>query len=57
MEARGSGRAVVVGIDGSSSALQAVRWAAAEAARRKAPLRLVTAHRWDEAARRAGRTG
>lgn len=31
-------RPVVVGVDGSSSAVQAVRWAAAEAARRKAPL-------------------
>lgn len=33
---------IVVGVDGSSSALQAVRWAAAEAARRGVPLRLVT---------------
>jgi nucleotide-binding universal stress UspA family protein len=41
------GRGVVVGIDGSHSALRAVRWAAAEAARRKAVLRLVTAHPWD----------
>jgi nucleotide-binding universal stress UspA family protein len=38
-----SGRAVVVGVDGSRNALRAVRWAAAEAARRHAPLRLVTA--------------
>ena len=33
--------AVVVGVDGSESALHAVRWAAREAARRHAPLRLV----------------
>jgi nucleotide-binding universal stress UspA family protein len=39
-------RTVVVGVDGSPSALQAVRWAAAEAARRKAPLRVVTAFAW-----------
>lgn len=32
---------VVVGVDGSQSALHAVRWAAREAARRNAPLRLV----------------
>jgi nucleotide-binding universal stress UspA family protein len=32
---------IVVGVDGSSSALQAVRWAAAEAVRRGVPLRLV----------------
>jgi nucleotide-binding universal stress UspA family protein len=36
-------RPVVVGVDGSDSALAAVRWAAAEARRRRAPLRLVTA--------------
>lgn len=34
-------RTVVVGIDGSSSALRAARWAAAEASRRSARLRLV----------------
>ncbi|MFC5099415.1 universal stress protein [Kibdelosporangium philippinense] len=34
---------IVVGIDGSGSAQQAVRWAAHEAASRKAPLRLVHA--------------
>ncbi|GAA2865193.1 universal stress protein [Pseudonocardia halophobica] len=38
--------AVVVGVDGSESALGAVRWAAAEAARRGAPLRLVAAVTW-----------
>jgi nucleotide-binding universal stress UspA family protein len=41
-----SDRAVVVGIDGSTSALQAVRWAAAEAVRRNVPLRVVTAFAW-----------
>jgi nucleotide-binding universal stress UspA family protein len=35
--------AVVAGVDGSDNALEAVRWAAAEAARRKIPLRLVHA--------------
>ncbi|MBB5803955.1 nucleotide-binding universal stress UspA family protein [Saccharothrix ecbatanensis] len=34
---------IVVGVDGSESALTAVRWAAEEAARRKAPLKLVHA--------------
>lgn len=33
--------AVVAGVDGSASALRAVRWAAHEAVRRGAPLRLV----------------
>lgn len=41
-----SGRTVVAGIDGSDSALRAVRWAAAEAARRGVPLRVVTAFDW-----------
>lgn len=39
-------RAVVVGVDGSEGADLAVRWAAAEAARRQVPLRLVTAFPW-----------
>lgn len=39
-------RRVTVGVDGSECALRAVRWAAAEAARRGAPLRLVTAFGW-----------
>jgi nucleotide-binding universal stress UspA family protein len=39
-------RPVVVGVDGSDSALGAVRWAAVEAGRRGAPLRLVTAFPW-----------
>ncbi|MGJ6969378.1 universal stress protein [Streptosporangium sp. G11] len=38
---------IVVGVDGSTSSLQAVTWAAQEAALRKAPLRLVhAALRW-----------
>src|SRR4051812_37826731 len=39
-------RPVVVGIDGSDSALDAARWGALEAQRRTAPLRLVTAYPW-----------
>jgi nucleotide-binding universal stress UspA family protein len=39
-----TGGRVVAGVDGSECALQAVRWAAAEAARRRVPLRLVAAH-------------
>lgn len=38
-----SARPVVVGVDGSASALHATRWAAREARRRDAPLRLVHA--------------
>ena len=37
---------VVAGVDGSECALDAVRWAAAEAALRRHPLRLVAAHAW-----------
>ncbi|GAA2558681.1 universal stress protein [Pseudonocardia hydrocarbonoxydans] len=40
------GRTVVVGVDGSESALRAVRWSAAEADRRGVPLRIVTAFAW-----------
>lgn len=43
MDAGHPGRPVVVGVDGSRSALRAVRWAAADAASRNAPLRIVTA--------------
>lgn len=39
-------RTVVVGVDGSDSALQAVSWGAAEAARRRIPLRLVIGFAW-----------
>jgi nucleotide-binding universal stress UspA family protein len=42
------GQHVAVGVDGSDSALRAVRWAADEAARRRAPLRLVTAFGWTD---------
>ena len=48
MGVRRSGRTVVVGIDGSDSALMAVRWAAAEAVRRNVPLRVVTAFVWNQ---------
>ena len=40
------GRTVVVGIDGSQSALEAARWAADEASRRHLRLRLVHAFGW-----------
>jgi nucleotide-binding universal stress UspA family protein len=39
-------RPVVAGVDGSECGLQAVRWAAAEADRRRLPLRLVAAYSW-----------
>ena len=39
-------RPVVAGVDGSESALEAVRWAAWEAHRRGVPLRLVSAFGW-----------
>ncbi|HEY4420169.1 MAG TPA: universal stress protein [Pseudonocardia sp.] len=48
MDAQHHGRTVVVGVDGSESALDAVRWGAAEAARRNVPLRLVTAMAWNQ---------
>jgi nucleotide-binding universal stress UspA family protein len=43
MDVQQAGRPVVVGVDGSVSSEQAVRWAAREARRRKAPLRVVQA--------------
>jgi nucleotide-binding universal stress UspA family protein len=43
MDVQQAGRPVVVGVDGSESSEQAVRWAAREARRRKVPLRLVQA--------------
>ncbi|GHH40731.1 universal stress protein [Lentzea cavernae] len=43
---RDSSLPVVAGVDGSSSALAASRWAAREAARRGAPLYLVSAFGW-----------
>src|SRR5689334_10983679 len=46
MRPGGSARPVVAGVDGSECALAAVRWAAAEAVRRRRPLRLVAAHAW-----------
>ena len=53
------GRAVVAGVDGSESSLQAVRWAAREASRLRAPLRLVAAVGWVTAPHQYGdpRTG
>jgi nucleotide-binding universal stress UspA family protein len=42
----GARRAVVAGVDGSECGLQAVRWGAAEASRRRLPLRLVAVHSW-----------
>ena len=41
-----AGRPVVAGVDGSEAARRAVEWAAGEAARRGAALRLVTAFAW-----------
>ena len=46
MDAQHIRRTVVVGVDGSTSALRAVRWGAAEATRRQIPLRLVIAFGW-----------
>lgn len=48
MHAHHVARTVVVGIDGSESALEAVRWAAREADRRQVPLRLVNAFGWPD---------
>jgi len=46
MDVQNIRRTVVVGVDGSDSALRAVRWGVAEAGRRQAPLRLVIAFGW-----------
>ncbi len=43
MTTSGIGQAIVVGVDASASALQAALWAAAEAAQRREPMRLVSA--------------
>ena len=48
MQAHPTGRRVVVGVDGSDSALDAVRWAAREADRRRLPLRVVHAFGWPD---------
>ncbi|MCC8242895.1 universal stress protein [Saccharothrix luteola] len=47
--ARESSLPVVVGVDGSSSALDAVRWAAREAARRRTAVQLISAFGWFDA--------
>ncbi|MDT7600705.1 MAG: hypothetical protein QOC67_1193 [Pseudonocardiales bacterium] len=44
----GTDRCVTAGVDGSESALVAVRWAAVEAHRRSLPLRLVNVSPWTE---------
>jgi hypothetical protein len=46
MTADRTGLPVVVGIDGSSSALDAARWAACEAARRRTTVQLISAFGW-----------
>jgi nucleotide-binding universal stress UspA family protein len=48
-------RPIVVGVDGSSSAEEATRWAAGEARRRRVPLSLLHAYPWAERIRRTGR--
>lgn len=59
MDPQGVRPTVMVGVDGSECALRAVRWGAAEAARRRVPLRLVIAFAWtvDHVAARADREG
>ena len=47
-EGRGRGMPVVVGVDGSASALEAARWAAREAARRRTGVQLISAFGWLE---------
>jgi hypothetical protein len=46
VDERQAGRPVSVGVDGSESSMRAVRWAAREAGRRHAPLRIVQAIGW-----------
>ncbi len=46
MDVQRAHRPVVVGMDGSSGALRAARWAATEAVRRQVGLRIVTAFAW-----------
>jgi nucleotide-binding universal stress UspA family protein len=40
-------RVIIAGTDGTDSSLSAVQWAAAEAQRRRVPLRIVYAYGWD----------
>lgn len=47
MDVQHNRRTVVVGVDGSDTALKAVRWGAVEAGRRGVPLRLVIAFAWE----------
>jgi nucleotide-binding universal stress UspA family protein len=56
MDAQQVRRPVVVGVDGSQSAMAAVRWGVAEAARLRSPLRLILAFAWmvDDVAARPG---
>ena len=46
MDRQRTNRPVVVGVDGSDDAARAVLWGAAEAHRRRLPLRLVAAFPW-----------
>jgi nucleotide-binding universal stress UspA family protein len=57
MNAQQADRPIVAGVDGSESALDAVRWAALEADRRRAPLRLVNAFGWVTSAHHIGDPG
>lgn len=56
MDAQHIRRTVVVGVDGSGSAQQAVRWGVREAGRRAVPLRLVIAFAWTDEHPRHGRS-
>jgi nucleotide-binding universal stress UspA family protein len=57
MEVGHAHRPVVVGVDGSASAYQAVKWAAEEAARRQVELRLVRAFSWTTSERQTRHSG